>query len=262
MRISAEIFHHHTFDCPVYILATPLQQGKLLTAWVSRAQVGVNIGISPTHACSVALVLSLRTGLASPQFHVKHDDLFETTAQHLGGYRMPALINPYPCLAISASMSHPWLQLHRPLLLLLQPSVLLTLMMAFMVPVRPPTMTMKRSLLPVTLTLPFFPLSYLKTPLWHSHPVPIPSLGREEGRHDRDGTSRSLSTHVRASINTARNGFRGCSFASSAHNCRHRTKSTNYSLTASMMSKTGRPIPLCSPQPAATWQAIAGSVGL
>jgi hypothetical protein len=56
---------------------------------MARARVGVNLGISPTHARSVALVLSLKTGLASPQFHVKHDDLFETTSRQVGGYRMP-----------------------------------------------------------------------------------------------------------------------------------------------------------------------------
>jgi hypothetical protein len=78
--ISAEIWHHHTFGCPVYVLQNALQQGKLLAAWLSRARVGVNLGISPTHARSVALVLSLKTGLVSPQFHVKHDNLFETTS--------------------------------------------------------------------------------------------------------------------------------------------------------------------------------------
>jgi hypothetical protein len=89
MCISAEVRHHHTFGCPVYVLASPLQGGKSLPAWLARARVGVNLGISPTHARSVALVLSLKTGLVSPQFHVKHDDLFETTLRKLGGYRMP-----------------------------------------------------------------------------------------------------------------------------------------------------------------------------
>jgi transposase InsO family protein len=89
-RISAEVRHHHTFGCPVYVLAAPLQSGKSLAAWMARARVGINLGISPTHARSVALVLSLKTGLASPQFHVKHDDMFETTSRTLGGYRMPA----------------------------------------------------------------------------------------------------------------------------------------------------------------------------
>ena len=89
MKISAEIRHHHTFGCPVYVLATPLQQGQSLAAWMARARVGVNLGVSPTHARSVSLVLSLKTGLVSPQFHVKHDDLFETTSRKLGGYSMP-----------------------------------------------------------------------------------------------------------------------------------------------------------------------------
>ena len=88
-RISAEPRHHHTFGCPVYVLANALQQGKPLKAWMERARVGVNLGISPTHARSVALVLSLKTGLASPQFHVKHDDLFETVSERAGRFRMP-----------------------------------------------------------------------------------------------------------------------------------------------------------------------------
>ena len=33
----------------------------------------------PQHAHSVSLVLSLQTGLVSPQFHCSFDDLFETT---------------------------------------------------------------------------------------------------------------------------------------------------------------------------------------
>ena len=89
MGISAKLYHNHTFGCLVYVLATPLQQGKSLATWMARARVRVNLGISPTHARSVALVLSLKTGLASPQFHVKHDDLFETTATKLGGFWMP-----------------------------------------------------------------------------------------------------------------------------------------------------------------------------
>jgi hypothetical protein len=38
----------------------------------------INLGQSPRHARSVALVLSLLTGYASAQFHLKHDDFFET----------------------------------------------------------------------------------------------------------------------------------------------------------------------------------------
>ena len=39
---------------------------------------GVYLGQSPNHTRSVALVLNLRTGHVSPQFHVKFDDFVET----------------------------------------------------------------------------------------------------------------------------------------------------------------------------------------
>jgi len=41
----------------------------------------VYLGHSPQHARSVALILSLKTGLISPQFHCSFDDLFETALQ-------------------------------------------------------------------------------------------------------------------------------------------------------------------------------------
>jgi hypothetical protein len=37
----------------------------------------------------MALVLSLKTGLVSPQFHVKHDDLFEMTGYKVGRFGLP-----------------------------------------------------------------------------------------------------------------------------------------------------------------------------
>jgi hypothetical protein len=89
INIAAETRHHHTFGCPVYVAATQIQAGKSLPAWMSRAKIGINLGISPTHARSVALVLSLNTGLVSPQFHVKHDDLFETTGPKVGRFGLP-----------------------------------------------------------------------------------------------------------------------------------------------------------------------------
>jgi hypothetical protein len=48
--IAAEVRHHHTFGCPVYVMASAIQQGKLLPTWMTRAHVGVNLGVSPTHA--------------------------------------------------------------------------------------------------------------------------------------------------------------------------------------------------------------------
>jgi hypothetical protein len=89
INIAAETRHHHTFGCPVYVTATQIQAGKSLPAWMSRAKVGINHIISPTHARSVALVLSLKTGLVSPQFHVKHDDLFQATGRKVGRFGLP-----------------------------------------------------------------------------------------------------------------------------------------------------------------------------
>jgi hypothetical protein len=63
MKILAEVRHHHTFGCPVYVTERSLQQGKLLSVWMTRARVGINLGNLPAHARSVALVLSLKTGL-------------------------------------------------------------------------------------------------------------------------------------------------------------------------------------------------------
>jgi hypothetical protein len=77
---------HDTTTCLAARLANELQQGKSLKAWLARARIGINLGISPTHARSVTLVLSLKTGLALPQFHTKHDDLFETVTHKVADF--------------------------------------------------------------------------------------------------------------------------------------------------------------------------------
>jgi hypothetical protein len=87
--ISAEVRHHHTLGCPAYVTANAIQSGKSLPTWMSWARVGIYIGISPTHARSVSLILSLKTGLVSPQFHVKHNYLFETTDLRAGRFGLP-----------------------------------------------------------------------------------------------------------------------------------------------------------------------------
>jgi hypothetical protein len=70
--------HYHPFGCPVYVLAARQQADGKGEKWFERARVGINIGMSPVHSRNVVLVLSIKTGHASPQFHIKHDDLFET----------------------------------------------------------------------------------------------------------------------------------------------------------------------------------------
>jgi hypothetical protein len=56
----------HTFGYPMYVL-----QGNVLlkAKWDTRARLAVYLDPSMTHARSVGLALSLRTGLVSPVFH-------------------------------------------------------------------------------------------------------------------------------------------------------------------------------------------------
>jgi hypothetical protein len=67
--------HVHTFGCPVFALAS----GKSLPRWLPRARLGLNLGLSPTHARNVYLVPNLTTGCVSPQHHCCFDDFFQTT---------------------------------------------------------------------------------------------------------------------------------------------------------------------------------------
>ncbi|KAG7363236.1 reverse transcriptase RNA-dependent DNA polymerase [Nitzschia inconspicua] len=71
----------HTFGCPVFVLESDLQDGKKISKWEGRARLGVNLGPSPVHATNVSLVLNLETGHVSPQYHIVHDDTFETLSQ-------------------------------------------------------------------------------------------------------------------------------------------------------------------------------------
>jgi len=80
----------HTFGCPVFVLEARLQQqGASLPKWEPRSRMAVYLGHSPDHASNIPLVLSTRTGLVSPQFHVVYDDQF-TTTQCLRTNTLPA----------------------------------------------------------------------------------------------------------------------------------------------------------------------------
>jgi hypothetical protein len=69
--------HFHSFGCPVYVLSNTMQGGGKGSKWDERARVGIYLGNSPSHACSISLVLNTDTKMVSPQFHVKFDDLFK-----------------------------------------------------------------------------------------------------------------------------------------------------------------------------------------
>jgi hypothetical protein len=78
VKVRPKLKHFHTFGCPTYILDNNLAAGKSIPKWKFRSRLGVYLGPSPNHAKTVSLVLNPRTGHVSPQFHLKHDDFFET----------------------------------------------------------------------------------------------------------------------------------------------------------------------------------------
>jgi hypothetical protein len=77
-EIRPNLKNHHHIGIPVYVLDKDLQAGKKIPKWLPRTRVGIYLGKSPRHARNVALVLNPRTGLVSPQFHVRFDETFET----------------------------------------------------------------------------------------------------------------------------------------------------------------------------------------
>ena len=52
-----------------------LQAGCKAWKWADRSHMGIYLGLSPQHVHSVGLILSLKTGLVSPQFHLLFDDM-------------------------------------------------------------------------------------------------------------------------------------------------------------------------------------------
>ncbi len=105
IKVGSSMRTMHTFGCPVFALQNALAAGHSIPQWNPRSCIGLNLGPSPTHARNVHLVLSLTTGLVSPQFHCRFDDFFETckygvsnagtqsTWQHLAGLKRTT-INP------------------------------------------------------------------------------------------------------------------------------------------------------------------------
>jgi len=68
----------HPFGLPAYVLENALQQVNNIGKWENRSRVGMYLVPSPTHTCSMHHILSIKTGLVSPQFHVNFDDFFES----------------------------------------------------------------------------------------------------------------------------------------------------------------------------------------
>jgi hypothetical protein len=96
VEVAPNLKSNHTFGCPVYALNSKLASEKTIPKWNSRARIGLYLSPSPRHARNVYLVLSLDTGLVSPQFHVQHDDFFETVSPKSGN---PAIISHWQKLS-------------------------------------------------------------------------------------------------------------------------------------------------------------------
>ena len=62
----------------MYVLDPVLAAGKKLPRWQPRSRRGMFVGFSPVHSSDVPLILNLRTGHISPQYHVVFDDDFST----------------------------------------------------------------------------------------------------------------------------------------------------------------------------------------
>ena len=78
VEIAPKLKHFHTFGCPTYILDNKLQGNQAIQKWQARSRLGIYLGPSPNHSRSISLILNPRTGHTLPQYHVKHDDFFET----------------------------------------------------------------------------------------------------------------------------------------------------------------------------------------
>ena len=78
VEVANNIKTFHTWGCPVYVLNEALQGMRKINKWKARSRVGIYLGNSPRHARSVSLVLNVSTGHVLSQYHVQHDDFFET----------------------------------------------------------------------------------------------------------------------------------------------------------------------------------------
>jgi hypothetical protein len=76
--------HYYSFAAPVYVLDRQMQAGRKIGKWTERARVGLYLGMSPEHARSVPLILDLKHGLVSPQFHISVDTTFQTMRRSFG----------------------------------------------------------------------------------------------------------------------------------------------------------------------------------
>ncbi len=98
----------HTFRCPVLALHHAFAGSKSIPQWDPRVRIRLNLGPSPMHAHNVHLVLSLTTGLVSPQFHCCFDEFYETCKCGVSDMGISSM---WQCLAgLEHANGDPWIQ--------------------------------------------------------------------------------------------------------------------------------------------------------
>jgi len=70
----------HVWGCPVYVLERRISNGDSMPRWKPRTTRQMNVGFSEKHASTVPLVLNIKSGYITAQFHVVFDDWFSTVA--------------------------------------------------------------------------------------------------------------------------------------------------------------------------------------
>ena len=68
----------HTVGCQVFFLQNDLQECNTITKLSPFFWLGVNLGPSLLNTCNISFVLNISTILVCSQYHVRHDEFFET----------------------------------------------------------------------------------------------------------------------------------------------------------------------------------------
>ena len=77
-RVTSNMNNKHPFGCPAYVATEEVQSSVKARKWADREKLGIYLGNSPCHARNISLILNPITGYVIPQYHVKHDDSFQT----------------------------------------------------------------------------------------------------------------------------------------------------------------------------------------
>ena len=77
--VASNIQDIYAFGWPVFVFQNQLQNGGYLPKWETRCWLDLYLVPHPCRNSPIYLVLNLETPMVSTQFHIKHDDFFDTT---------------------------------------------------------------------------------------------------------------------------------------------------------------------------------------